>query len=124
MYIISRRIHGILDYIVGLLLIIAPNIFGFEHTGAASSVPVALGIAAIVYSIVTNYELGFIKLLPFKTHLGLDLASGIFLAASPWLLHFSSQIYAPHLVVGLVEIVVVALTSTSQSLSHHPVAHL
>jgi SPW repeat len=34
----------------------------------------------------------------------LDLGSGILLAVSPWLFGFADQVWAPHLVIGLIEI--------------------
>lgn len=110
MNIISTRAHGVLDYIVGVALILAPRIFGFADGGAAQRVPEILGIATIVYSLLTRYELGLIKVLPFRAHLTIDLVSGIFLALSPWLLGFADQVLAPHLIVGLLEIGAVLMT--------------
>jgi hypothetical protein len=63
-----------------------------------------LGAGAILYSLCTIYELGVLHLIPMPTHLTLDLASGVLLAASPWLFGFSEQVWAPHLVLGLFEI--------------------
>jgi len=71
MHIISRRTHGVLDYIVGLILIFAPNIFGFADGTVAQWIMVILGVAAIVYSLLTRYELGVFKLIPFRAHLTL-----------------------------------------------------
>ncbi|MBA2423390.1 MAG: hypothetical protein H0V61_09250 [Chitinophagales bacterium] len=110
MRMIPTKIHGILDYVVGILLIAAPWLFGFAFGGAEMYVPVALGISAIVYSLFTNYELGALRLIPMTTHLWLDLLSGIFLAASPWLLNFHDKVYLPHLLAGVTEIVVSLLT--------------
>src|SRR5690554_1548903 len=70
---LSTRTHGVLDYLVGALLILAPFIFGFADGGAAQWVPIVLGAGAIAYSLVTRYELGAVKLLPMPAHLGLDL---------------------------------------------------
>jgi hypothetical protein len=44
---IPTRIHGIMDYAMGLLLIAAPWIFRFNRGGAETWVPVILGIGAI-----------------------------------------------------------------------------
>lgn len=111
MRIISSKVHGVLDYSVGMLLIIIPWLAGFAQGGAETWVPVFLGVAALVYSLITNYELGRIKVLPFKTHLVIDFCSGILLAASPWLFNFNDQVYMPHVVLGLLEIVVVLFSS-------------
>lgn len=78
--------------------------------------PVGLGVGTLLYSMMTRYELGVIKLIPFKTHLLLDLLSGIFLAASPWILGFSHIVYWPHLLVGLSEVVASLNTHTMPEL--------
>ncbi len=101
---LPTRIHGFLDYAVGALLIAAPWLFDFNRGGAETWVPVILGAGAIVYSLFTNYELGLVKQLSMRTHLGLDLASGVLLAASPWLFGFSDYVWTPHLVLGVLEI--------------------
>lgn len=104
MRVISSKVHGVMDYIVGLLLIAAPWIFGFAAGGAETWVPVIIGVAALIYSVMTRYELGLVKVIPLKVHLGLDVASGIILALSPWLFGFSELVYWPHLIFGLLEI--------------------
>jgi hypothetical protein len=101
---IPTKVHGYLDYIVGLLLIAAPWIFDFADGGAKMWVPIILGAGAIVYSLMTDYELGMSKAISMPTHLTLDLMSGILLAASPWLFGFADEVYSPHLILGILEI--------------------
>jgi hypothetical protein len=110
MRIIPTKVHGILDYLVGLILIIVPWLLGFGGQNVATYVPVALGIVAFLYSIMTNYEWGAVKIISMPMHLTLDLVSGILLAASPWLFGFSKYIYLPHLLLGALEIVVSLMT--------------
>jgi hypothetical protein len=104
MRVIPTRTHGVLDYVVGVLLIIAPWLFNFNRGGAETWIPVVLGAGALLYSFCTDYELGVMRLIPMPTHQTLDLLSGILLAVSPWLFGFSDLVWAPHLVVGLFEI--------------------
>ena len=82
---ISTKTHGVLDYLMGVILIAAPWVLGFARQGAETWVPVVLGAGAIIYSLMTNYELGMTKVISMRTHLGLDMMSGIFLALSPWI---------------------------------------
>ena len=107
---IDRKTHGYLDYIVGLLLIAAPWLLDFYRGGAETWVPVILGAGVIVYSLLTDYELGASRQIPFGTHLLLDVLGGIFLAASPWLFGFADYVYLPHLIVGIMELGVAAFT--------------
>lgn len=109
---IPTRVHGVLDYLVGLLLIVAPWLLGFADNTAQTYVPVALGISALVYSICTNYELGAFKGISMKAHLVLDFMSGALLAASPWLFGFDDRIYLPHLILGIFEMVAALTTET------------
>lgn len=110
MRVLPTRLHGILDYLMGVLLIAAPWLFGFADGGAETWVPVALGAAMLGLSLFTDYELGLVRRIPMPTHLMVDLGSGLLLAASPWLFGFADGtattdgVWAPHLVLGLLEI--------------------
>jgi hypothetical protein len=117
MKIIPRKIHGFLDYLVGILLIAAPWLLGFADDGTATYIPVALGAGALVYSILTNYECGLVRRIPFRVHLELDVLSGAFLAISPWLFGFSNKVYLPHLIFGLIEIAAGIMTRESSDVS-------
>jgi hypothetical protein len=116
MRILSTYVHGILDYVVGLALILAPNIFGFSELGGpAVLLPRLLGTAAILFSLLTNYEWGVLKIIPMRVHLVVDFLSGALLAASPWLFGFATEpanAWAPHVVVGVMEILVVMMSQT------------
>lgn len=101
---INTRVHGMLDYLMGVLLIISPWLFGFANGGAAQWVPIVLGLGAFLYSIMTDYELGLLKVIPMSAHLIIDLVAGIFLAASPWIFGFADEVYLPHLILGILEI--------------------
>jgi hypothetical protein len=108
--------HGILDYVVGIALIFAGQIFGFSSVGgAAVDVPLVLGIVLIVYSIFTRYELGIFKVIPMSYHLVVDFLASVFLALSPFIFGFSNQalnVWLPHVVVGIVVILVVIFSQT------------
>jgi len=112
MRVISTQVHGILDYLVGLLLVVAPWLFGFADNDTAKWVTIAVGITALLYSLVTDYELSVARVLPMSAHLALDALSGAFLAASPWLFGFSQEVWVPHVIIGLFEIGAALLTHT------------
>ena len=117
---IPTGIHGVMDYLMGVILIGAPYVFGFginAETGltannAATWVPVALGFGVIIYSLLTNYELGIVRKIPMGAHLWLDGLGGALLAASPWLFGFADIIWMPHVILGLIEIGAALLTHT------------
>ena len=107
---ISSRTHAVIDYLVGILLILAPFIFGFADGGPAQMVPTILGAGTIIYSLLTRYELSVVKAIPYPVHLGIDALAGLLLLASPWLFGFADRIWWPHVVVGIAELGVVAMS--------------
>ena len=109
---IPTRIHGGMDYLIGALLIASPWLFGFANNSVETWLPVVLGASVILYSLMTAYELGVARVISMPVHLGLDIAGGALLAASPWLFGFADYVWAPHLVVGLVEIGTAMMTQT------------
>ena len=112
---LATRTHGYLDYATGALLIAAPWLLGFAEGGAETWAPVALGVAVLLYSLFTDYELGAVKRLQMPVHLFLDAVGGVFLAVSPWLFGFDTQVWIPHLAIGLFEVAAAAVTDTIPS---------
>jgi hypothetical protein len=106
----TSRVHGILDYLVALLLIVAPYLFGFANGGPEQIVPQALGAMIILLSLLTAYEVSLVKLIPYRVHLMIDAVQALFLLVSPWLLGYADRIWWPHVLVAVVEMVVVALS--------------
>ena len=98
---ISTKLHEVLDYLSGILLITLPWIFNFDNGGVAKQVPIILGIMIIIISLFTNYHMRIVKIIPMPMHLSIDVIIGIFLATSPWVFNFKNQVYLPHLIMGI-----------------------
>jgi len=113
---IPTKVHGILDYVVGAALIVAPWLFGFADVGgAAVIIPIVLGAGLIVYSLFTKYEWGPFGLIPMPIHLAFDIVASLFLALSPWIFGFAGEalnVWLPHVVVGAAVIAVVLFSQT------------
>jgi hypothetical protein len=127
MKIISTKVHGVMDYMMGVLLIASPWIFGFADNGMQLWTPLALGVFTIIYSLMTDYELGLSDNISMRTHLVIDFMSGVLLAASPWIFGFADEVYLPHLILGIVEIGAAALTTTTvggHAKMHHPTTNM
>src|SRR3712207_6815781 len=97
---------------MGALLIVAPYLLGFADGTAAQWIPQILGAALIGASLLTDYELGVVRVIPMPVHLFLDIAAGALLAVSPWLFGFADRVYWPHLILGLLEIGAGLMTRT------------
>lgn len=111
---IPTKVHGVLDYLVGIALIAAPWLFGFASLGGpAVIIPIVLGVGLIVYSLFTRYEWGPFGFIPMPVHLVFDVVASVFLAVSPWLFGFSDEapnVWLPHLLVGVTVVIVVLLS--------------
>ncbi len=107
--ILPTRIHGVLDYLFGLSLVVMPFILG-RGAGPQTWLPVVMGGGMIVYSLLTEYEMGVVPLIGMPTHLILDGLGGMFLASSPWMFGFAYIVSTPHLILGLIAVGVAVIT--------------
>lgn len=98
---IPTRFHGILDYVVGLMFIVAPWLFNFSDVASATWVMVVAGVLVLLQTIFTDFEVGLVRKIPMRSHLMMDFALGVILAISPWLFNFNEQVYMPHLIGGI-----------------------
>ncbi len=115
---IPTGVHAYFDYIGGIALLAAPFVFGFYSVGGlAVIIPMVLGIGLILYSLLTNYELGIprLKFIPMPYHLAFDFVASAFLAVSPFLFGFIKQApnaWLPHVIAGVVVILLVLVSQT------------
>ncbi|HEY4034536.1 MAG TPA: hypothetical protein VGL94_11295 [Ktedonobacteraceae bacterium] len=115
---VPTGIHAYFDYIGGIGLLAAPFVFGFYAVGgAAVIIPMILGIGLILYSLLTNYELGIpgLKFIPMASHLVFDFVASAFLAISPFLFGFINKapnVWLPHVIAGVVVILLVLVSQT------------
>lgn len=107
--------HGVLDYMLGGLLAVAPWLLGFAAGGAETWVPVAVGVGIVCYSLFTDYEWGMVRRLSMPVHLVLDGVSGLILFASPMLFGFYDEVLDPHLGLGMLVMVVALVTQPEPS---------
>ena len=109
---IPSFLHGLLDYLTGLTFIAVPWLFGIPRHTLSANLFIALGFITLIYSFFTKYELGVIRVIPFRLHLVIDLIAGLLLASAPWLFGFSdlTKFVGPHIGFGMFEICVAMLT--------------
>src|SRR5690606_10733716 len=80
---ISTRLHAVLDYAYALVLLAAPWLFTFADIPAAKMIVLISAILVLIVSFLTRYEGGFLKIIPMKVHLWIDVLLGLFLIGSP-----------------------------------------
>jgi hypothetical protein len=110
--IIPRPIHGILDYVWSLLMAFAPDLFGFRDEPAAVAWRRAIGGGSTGMAVMTRYELGLIKVIPFNMHLTIDLLTALLMLAAPWLFGYAhnSKARAATLGFAVSELAVLAIS--------------
>ncbi|MCX2431778.1 hypothetical protein [Pedobacter sp. GR22-10] len=77
MKIISPKFHAVLDYMLVMLLLISPDLFGLSETG--STLSYTLGIVQFLLTICTNFSGGIFKIISLKLHGLLELVVSIIL---------------------------------------------
>ena len=109
-HILPTAAHGVLDYLLGGVLIALPWLLGGTTGGAAMWVPIVLGSGLILYSLCTEYEFGLMPWIPMPVHLVLDGVGGLFLFASPLLFGFYPELLDPYLAIGVLEVGLALIT--------------
>lgn len=109
---IPRPAHGVLDYLYAAAFALSPHLFGFTEVASARWAAYGFGAVVLISSLLTRYELGLAKVLPFRLHLTLDLVGGVLSIAAPWALVFATEAAARNLFVemGIISLVVMLLT--------------
>ena len=63
---LNSKIHGIIDYAVVLFLWLSPTLFSLPSL--AANFTYLLGGIHLILTVLTNFEMGIIKVIPFKIH--------------------------------------------------------
>lgn len=105
---IPTALHGVADYIVGLLLACLPLLFGWS--GAERFVFIPLGLFVALYSACTDYELGLYRFLRIRFHLLLDGILGIALLFAPRFLRLPESHHTLVYAIGVLALVLAVTT--------------
>jgi hypothetical protein len=105
MHFIPTTAHGLADYVVGLIVVGLPFYFGWIGTGRIAFV--TLGLLVICYSLLTDYELGLVRVLRIRFHLLLD---GLAMLAAPTWLRLPGDARVPVYVIGVLSLVLSVTT--------------
>jgi hypothetical protein len=118
MKLLSPMAHSVIGFVVGILLILAPNIFGFSDVGgAAATIPRIIGVIVILSELTVKGSFSQMGMVPMKMHIPMDVLMGAFLALSPWIFSFNDEgtnAWLPHLIVGLLMIGYALVTRTNE----------
>ncbi|MFN2615695.1 MAG: hypothetical protein ABR581_01080 [Thermoleophilaceae bacterium] len=87
---IPRFAHGLIEYVAGALLVVAPFLLGFD-SGAAIAASIVIGVLVILVAAATEGPTSLVDSLQIQLHIALDYVLGAFLVASPFLFGFSDE---------------------------------
>lgn len=109
---ISRAQHGIIDWAYVPAVAAAPSLAKFSGDSTPARLARIVSGTALASTLFTRFEAGLIRVIPFKIHLGLDVAVSTLALAAPWLFGFADDDRARNTFVGvgLAGLLVVALT--------------
>ncbi len=111
---LPRPLHGFLaDYPYAALIATAPETVGFTENQTATTLSRVVGVAVTGLSLLTRYEAGVVRVVPYRAHLAIDIATGGLALAAPWMFGFARNRRARNtfLAAGAVALVVAGLLS-------------
>ncbi|RCS24503.1 hypothetical protein DUT91_09575 [Phyllobacterium salinisoli] len=100
--------HGIADYVVGVLVIALPFLLALE--GNVRGITIALGAFVLLYSLMTDYELGVVRFLRIRFHLLLDALFGAGMLVLPFVLEIPAASRWPFYLIGVLALLLAATT--------------
>jgi VIT1/CCC1 family predicted Fe2+/Mn2+ transporter len=104
-------LHGLIEYLVGALFVLAPFLFGFDDN-AATALAIIVGVVILLFALATDYPAGVVRSMPLAAHIVLDYVLGIFLIAAPFLFGFDEETapFAFFVVLGVAHLVITTVT--------------
>lgn len=108
--VINTRLHGILDYMSGFILIL-PWIIDYFAESRDTWVLASVGALTITMSLLTDYEFGLIKLIPMKVHLFVDVLCALFLILLPFVYPVYHYAFYWPVLLGIGELIIILLSS-------------
>jgi hypothetical protein len=87
---IPRFLHGVLEYIEGVLFIAAPFLFGFDEDTAVA-LSLIVGVVLLVVAASTDGPSSMVNQVPLTVHVAYDYLLAVLLIVMPFGLGFSDE---------------------------------
>lgn len=104
-------VHGVLEYIAAVALIVAPFVLAFED-GRATAASIVLGLALLALTATSTLPTALVKSVSVGVHVAADVGLALLLVALPFVLGFSEETppTAFFLVLGVVHLLLTIAT--------------
>lgn len=111
MRILSARVHGVIDLVTALVLVLGPLVVGLG--GAPAAIAYSLAAIHLLMTLLTRFPMGVWKRIPFYVHGIVELVVGIALLLLPTFAGYGPGSPAKrfYIAMGAVILVVWALTA-------------
>ena len=119
---ISTKFYGVMNYLIGAALMLTPwyihdnngiLIYKEPTVGAALFFPMIIGWLQLVMGFFSASKHGVIRQFPMKMHFFLDVITGSFLFATPFVYGFSDNICWPQMLLGALLVIFGVFTQSS-----------
>ncbi len=87
---VPAMVHGGLEYAAGVLLIVAPFLFGFD-SNAATAASIVLGIVLLAFTAASALPTGLVGAISTGVHVTADCVFAVLLVALPFALKFRHE---------------------------------
>ena len=84
--------HGIIDYLMVIILVIGPAVAGFA--GRQATLAYVLAGVLFALTLLTRFPLGVIKVVRLPTHGAIECVLALMLIVLPWLANFARGIHS------------------------------
>ena len=102
--------HGIIDYVIFILLITGPSVSGFA--GRQATLAYLLGALLFILTIFTRFPLGVVKVVSFHMHGAVELVLALLLLILPWLANFSRGVHSRNFYVAMAILMLIVWAMT------------
>jgi hypothetical protein len=118
---ISNTFFGYFNYLLAVVMMASPWLFGFVHMGgAALFFPFMFGWHQLLMAIFSRAKGGMVGIFPIQMHLFLDTISGFVLLCTPWMYGFAHKgVWLPHVIFGLI-ILILGIYTKNSPLTNQP----
>jgi uncharacterized membrane protein YgcG len=82
--------HGAVEYVVAILFIVAPFLFGFDAT-AATAASVVVGLALLAFTACSDLPTGLVRSVTPGVHVTVDIVLAVLMVALPFVLGFTDE---------------------------------
>lgn len=110
MKIISSKTHGILDYATSAFLLLSPTLFKME--GELCTITYILGVVHLILTVFTDFELGLIKIIPFRIHGLIEVVVALGLAALAFWFYNNSNEFGFYFYIALSAVILLVFILT------------